>query len=164
MKIDKIINENLNTILIIMASVLGVLIIAFVFLAASLGKMKKKYKKMMRGNDNKNLEEVITLYMKEIKTVKMENEKVVKLVEDINSKVEKSITKVAIRRYRAFEDVGSDLSFSLAMLDDMNNGVIITSLYGRVESIVYGKPIESGISRYELSIEEKQVLEIAIKN
>jgi hypothetical protein len=54
--------------------------------------------------------------------------------------------------------VGSDLSFSIALLDGNQNGVIITSIYGRNESTTYAKPIDKGISRYDLSEEEKKVL------
>ena len=67
-----------------------------------------------------------------------------------------------MKRYKAFEDIGSDLSYSIAMLDGNNNGVIITSIYSRNESITYAKPIDNGISRYDLSEEENSVLHQAI--
>lgn len=71
-------------------------------------------------------------------------------------------SKVSIVRYRAFEDVGSDLSYSIALLDNNNNGVILTGIYGRNESTTYAKPIDKGLSRYELSDEEKYVLKDAM--
>ena len=70
--------------------------------------------------------------------------------------------KVAIVRYKAFEDVGSDLSFSIAILDGEDNGIILTGIYGRQESTTYAKPIDRGISRYDLSEEEITVLNNAI--
>ena len=72
------------------------------------------------------------------------------------------VQKVAIMRYKAFEDVGSDLSFSVAILDDNNDGIILTGIYGRNESTTYAKPIDKGISRYDLSEEEICVLNEAI--
>jgi hypothetical protein len=65
-------------------------------------------------------------------------------------------------RYRAFENVGSDLSFSISLLDNNNDGFIITGIYGRNDSTTYAKPIDKGLSRYDLSEEEKEVLEKAI--
>ena len=65
-------------------------------------------------------------------------------------------------RYKAFEDVGSDLSFSVALLDGENNGVILTGIYGRDYSTTYAKPIDKGISRYDLSEEELHVLNAAM--
>ncbi|NFP58915.1 DUF4446 family protein, partial [Clostridium botulinum] len=82
----------------------------------------------------------------------------------IEKRVKALIQKVAIVRYRAFDDVGSDLSYSIAFLDNDNSGVILTSIFGRNESTTYAKPIDKGISRYDLSDEEKQVLENCINN
>ena len=49
------------------------------------------------------------------------------------------------------------------MLDNENNGFVLTSIFGREESVIYAKEIESGISRYELSAEEKEVLDSAME-
>ena len=64
--------------------------------------------------------------------------------------------------YKAFEDIGSDLSFSIAMLDENNDGLILTGIFGREESTTYVKPVDKGISRYDLSEEELTVLNEAI--
>ena len=72
------------------------------------------------------------------------------------------VNKVAIMRYKAFEDVGSDLSFSIALLDSHNDGIVLTGIYSRQDSTTYAKPIDKGISRYELSEEELHVLNEAM--
>ena len=46
----------------------------------------------------------------------------------------------------------------------MNNGIILTGILGRSESTTYAKPVDRGISRYELSQEETQVLREAMEN
>ena len=74
----------------------------------------------------------------------------------------KSIKKVGIIRYNAFKDVGSDLSFALALLDDQNNGVVLNGIYAREMSNIYAKPIENGKSNYVLSEEESQAIQKAI--
>ena len=53
------------------------------------------------------------------------------------------------------------LSFALALLDHHNNGVILNGLYGSESSNIYAKPVKSGVSKYQLSEEEKTALEIA---
>lgn len=68
------------------------------------------------------------------------------------------LQKVAVVRYNAFSDTGSDLSFSIAILDGKKNGAVLSSLYGRTESRIYAKPIHGGKSRYALSDEEKAAL------
>jgi hypothetical protein len=131
-------------------------------LLKSLGSLEKRYRKFMRGINNKNLEELVIGYLDKIDEVKSESDKLKEAFTNLDKRVKGCIQKTSIIRYRAFEDVGSDLSFSIALLDDSNNGAIISGIYGRHESTTYAKPIDKGISRYDLSEEEQQVLEDAM--
>lgn len=69
-----------------------------------------------------------------------------------------TVSHVGLVRFNAFRDTGSDLSFSLALLDGKHNGVVLTSLYGRDEGRVYAKPISGGTSVHPLSNEEKRAI------
>lgn len=124
----------------------------------SLNNLESKYRKFMRGVDNKNLEDLVIGYLDKIDESRAETEHMKELYENLNLRLKSCVQRVSMVRYRAFEDVGSDLSFSIALLDENNSGVIITGIYGRNESTTYAKPIDSGISRYDLSQEEQQVL------
>ncbi|MBV7275784.1 DUF4446 family protein [Clostridium thailandense] len=149
----------------IIAALAVLVIILFIMLMVtlkSLSKLENKYRRFMRGVDNKNLEELIVGYLDKVDEAKAEAEYMKKLYENLNLKLKECIQKVSIIRYRAFEDVGSDLSFSIALLDDSNSGVIVTGIYGRNESTTYAKPIDRGISRYDLSQEEQHVLQECI--
>lgn len=139
-----------------------ILFIMLIVTLKSLSKLENKYRKFMRGVDNKNLEELIIGYLDKIDESKQETEHMKQLYENLSLKLKSCVQKVSIVRFRAFEDVGSDLSFSIALLDQNNDGVIITGIYGRNESTTYAKPIDKGISRYDLSQEEKQVLQDCI--
>ena len=131
------------------------LIVAF----RSLSKVENKFRKIMRGVNNKNLEELINSYLDK---VKKDSEETLETNKILKAQVEKCTQKVSVIRYKAFEDVGSDLSFSVALLDGENNGVILTGIYGRDYSTTYAKPIDKGISRYDLSEEELHVLNAAM--
>ncbi|MDZ5017222.1 DUF4446 family protein, partial [Clostridium perfringens] len=80
----------------------------------------------------------------------------------IKEEMKGCVNKIAIMRYKAFPDVGSDLSFSIAILDSHNDGILLTGIYSRQDSTTYAKPVDKGISRYELSEEETYVLNEAI--
>jgi hypothetical protein len=71
------------------------------------------------------------------------------------------VKKIEIKRYNPFSDVGGDQSFSIVLLNDCNDGIIITSLFGSDGNRVYAKPIKKGKSGYELSFEEKEILKKA---
>jgi len=112
-------------------------------------KFLKKEKK-----EPKNLKEVLD-YLKKLE----ENfEKASKEIENLQKEGRFSIQKVGIIRFNPFSEVGGDQSFSLALLDADDNGVVITSLYTREENRVYGKPIKRGASEYSLSVEEKEAI------
>lgn len=144
--------------------VIGLVVITFLLfiltisLMSSLSKLEKKYRKLMRGSESGNLEELITNYLDKVDNAVEESKQIKEMYSEINDNVKKCIQHVGMIRYKAFDDVGSDLSFSLVMLDDNYDGIIVTSIYGRNESLTYAKPINKGLSRYDLSEEEKQVL------
>jgi hypothetical protein len=75
-----------------------------------------------------------------------------------------SVQKVGIVRFNPFSEIGGDQSFSIALLDGKDDGVVVTSLYSREGNRVYGKLIKKGTSEYSLSGEEKKAIEKAIKN
>lgn len=141
-----------------------ILIVIIITTNKHLNKLENRNRKLMRGVNNNNLEQIVISYLDTIDEVKKENEIVKEMYQQINGKLKTCIQKTSMIRYRAFEDVGSDLSFSIALLDGNHNGAILTSIYGRNESTTYAKPIDKGISRYDLSQEENKVLEQAIKS
>jgi hypothetical protein len=66
-----------------------------------------------------------------------------------------------IVRFDAFEDVGGEQSFSLALYDDRGDGAVLSSIVGRREHRVFGKPLTKGTSPYGLSAEETRAIESA---
>ncbi|WMJ80084.1 DUF4446 family protein [Clostridium sp. MB40-C1] len=144
------------TIILIVAII--ALLIGMSIMAKSINRLEAKYRKLTRGVNNKNLEEVVVEYLDNIDSVKADTEEIKKQQEELSENLRGCIQKVSVMRYKAFDDIGSDLSFSIALLNDDNDGVILTGIYGREDSTVYAKPVDKGISRYDLSEEEKQVL------
>lgn len=79
-----------------------------------------------------------------------------------NEVVRGAVQHVGMIRYDAFEDVGGQLSFSCALLDDRGDGVVITSINGRQDTRVYAKPVTGGRSSHNLSEEESQAIKQAL--
>ena len=158
------INEFVPYIIIGMAVIILLLFIIIISLFKIIGRVEDKYRRLMKGTNSRNLEEMLLERIDSIDEVKEISEKAIKECERLEIKMKECIQKVAIMRYKAFEDVGSDLSFSVAILDSFNDGVIITGIYSRHDSTTYAKPIDKGISRYDLSEEEIHVLNEAINS
>ena len=66
-------------------------------------------------------------------------------------------------RFNPFSEIGGDQSFSVALLDGNDDGLVITSFYTREGNRVYGKPIKQSVSQYALSKEEIKAIEMAKK-
>lgn len=161
--IEEFIKLNYVLIIAVMSIFILITLCMIIVLNFKVNKIKKKHKRLLRGVNSANLEEIIDNYYDKIEYQIQENDLIKEKIKTLDMKLKNTVSKISLKRYRAFEDVGSDLSFSLAILDENNNGVVITSLYSRSESTVYGKTIENGKSTYELSEEEKDVLYEAIK-
>ena len=74
-----------------------------------------------------------------------------------------ALRHVAVVRYDAFGDMGGRLSFTVALLDDAADGVVLTSIHGRSESRSYAKGVKTGQSEQSLSPEEQQAIELAMR-
>ena len=157
-KLFRIINQISPYLIIGMMIIIILLFILIFVLINSINKLESKYRRLMRGTNGKNLEEMLMEKLDSIDSIRETAENTLNECSKLEAKIKDCVQKVAIMRYKAFENVGSDLSFSIAMLDDHNDGIILTGIYGREESTTYAKPIDKGISRYDLSEEELYVL------
>jgi len=72
-----------------------------------------------------------------------------------------ALRHLAVVRYDAFGDMGGHLSWSLALLDDGGNGVVLTSIHGRSEARTYAKSIGGWTCEQQLSPEELEAVEHA---
>lgn len=154
--------DNMPFIVIGMAVILLIMLIVMINQAMKLSYMKKRYKKMMSGIDGANLERLLMGHIDEVKRVVEENQRIDAENHRIDELLQTAITRVGVVRFRAFEDMGSDLSYAVALLDSHNNGVVLSSIFGREDSRSYVKPIEGGQSTYTMTEEESQALREAM--
>ena len=103
--------------------------------------------------------------MKEIlaqfKELKENFEKISKELGNLKKENKFNIQKLGIVRFNPFKEIGGNQSFSIALLDGNDDGIVITSLYTKEGNRVYGKPIKNGKSEYLLSEDEKEAIEYA---
>lgn len=119
--------------------------------------------RLTKGADKKDIEKILEKILDSQDTNKKD-------IKDINKEIERleeegflHVQKVGLVRFNPFREIGGDHSFSLAILDGKDNGIIITGLHTRERTRVYAKSIKKGKSKVELSDEEKKALDKAQK-
>ncbi len=141
-----------------------VLIIILAFYIRKVNKLRRRFERFMTPNSkNHNVEAMLLENIKVMNEIKQENQ-LIKLEQDyINGRLKTCIQYMGIVRYNTFEDVGGDLSYAIALMDENKNGVVLNSLYYRQGCYTYGKPIIAGESKYQLSEEEQEAINKAIE-
>jgi len=110
-----------------------------------------------KKKEPENLEELL----KEFNLIKREFERILKEFEILKEKEKFNLQKVGVVRYNPFKEVGGNQSFSIALLDGKDDGVVITSLYLKEGNRVFAKPIRGGKSEFNLSKEEIEAINLA---
>lgn len=119
----------------------------------------KKDVKAALDKEDEILENINTVKSELLNEISKSNDSIL----STNKKLENAIQKFAIVRFNPFDDVGGDLSYAIAILDENNNGIIITSIYGRDACHTYAKEILNAIcEKHKLSSEEKEALNNAM--
>ncbi len=146
-------------------AVISIILLIFIIIQMiQIHNLKKKYKKFMGGKEAKSLEIQIEKIMKDNSNIiELSNENK-KDIRKINKDMEDSYNKVGIVKYDAFKQMGGMLSFSLALLNDKDNGFILNSVHSSDGCYTYVKNIKSGICDIDLSNEEKEALSQAMSS
>jgi hypothetical protein len=82
-------------------------------------------------------------------------------VHALRTEVSDALRHLAVVRYDAFGDMGGHLSWSLALLDDGGNGVVLTSIHGRSDARTYAKNVSDWSCDQQLSPEEEEAIKFA---
>lgn len=160
------VTENLGTGVTVLIAVLtaAVLVLGFsvYLLNRKFSEINRAYKRTFRKGRGLHLEELIEQNLEIMENASEVSRQAMEKMQQVESDMAKCIQNVGMVKYKAFRDMGGDLSFSLALLDANKDGVIITNLFGESGCSAYSKPVTNGKSDFLLSLEEKEALEIAV--
>ena len=124
--------------------------------------MKKKYFAVTRDVEHPNVLQLL----EQVSVESIENAETLAQVQeslkDLAKKQTTNISRIAIEHYNAFDFTYGELSFSVALLDDLGSGIVFTNIHNRDDARCYCKRVVNGTSKHPLSDEEKSVLEQAI--
>lgn len=151
--------SNLNFIL---ALVIFCLLIWNILIEIRLKKERERTTQFFKGKKAENLEEVIMEIFKKQKNTEDKVHKALNKIKELDKVALHSVQKVGIVRFNPFSDIGSNQSFVVALLDQKDDGVVISSLHAKEGTRIYAKPIKNGESKYPLSKEEEEAIRKAL--
>lgn len=147
---------------LLLGSILILLVLYFTN-CMKLRKIRKEYHIFLKKLGNgANIEEILKQYMYKAEEINNKNQELMAYCNKLDKDMAACIQKIGIVRYSAFKDMGSDLSFALALLDEENTGVVLNGIYSSEISNIYAKPVTKGTSTYTISAEERQAIDIAM--
>jgi hypothetical protein len=124
----------------------------------------RHYQKLTKGIEGKNLQAVLEKILKDLKGEEQQISDLLKQVKKLEKENLYNIQKIGLVRFNPFSEVGGNQSFSLAILDGEDSGLVISSLHSREVTRIYAKPVKKGKAvGYQLSTEEIQAIKNARK-
>ena len=153
---------------VVLAIAAAALLLALVF-GVLLLRTSRRLTKLARHHaqafpdSREDVVEVLSRHAVELGEIREDLTTVHSNTEHLRTLIRGTTSRVGIVRYDAFEDMGGELSFSAALLDEDHNGIVISAINGRTETRTYGKPLHNGASAHNLSNEETEAIAAAIE-
>lgn len=148
-----------NLVAILLGAVALVVAIA-VFM--SLATMRRKILMIQGRGREEDILEAVANQIEEVRALRGDVRQIVAELQRLAEAFRGALQRFAVYRYDAFEDMGGQLSFSAAILNDHGDGLVISCINGRQEARTYAKPVARAASPYNLSPEEQEAIRMAL--
>lgn len=155
-------NMDIAYLFIGMLALLLIFMIVVIVMIVKINKLNKRCTKFMRGKTAKSLEDDIIRLHEDNQKLKSGMDKNKKDINLIYHQLEGAFQKVGIVRYDAFQTMGGQLSYSLVLLDQNDNGFILNTIHSTEGCYSYTKDIENGKCELILGEEEQKALNMAM--
>ena len=156
-------NIDIAYILIALLLIIIVLLIMVISQHKKINNIKDQISRFMKGRDAASLEEEIVALFEDNQIIKKATEKNQKDINRLYDRLASCFQKVGIIKYDAFNQMGGQLSYSIALLDEDNNGFLLNSVHSTDGCYSYSKEIKNGKCSLELGEEEQIALNEAME-
>ena len=127
-------------------SVTLILIILYIICFVKMKKMSKAYERFMKGKDMESMEDILWKQFDRIEILEEADKEKRRELNNITEIVQNTFQKAGLVKYDAFREMSGKLSYALALLDQNDNGFIVTSMYSREGCFTYAKGVVMGKS------------------
>jgi len=151
-------------VIIALAVVTFILLILYIVNVVQMSQLKKRYKIFMSGKSARNLEKTLIERLDQVDELIASNATNEKNIQKLFNNMKFTFQKVGLVKYDAFNEMGGKLSFSLALLNETDDGFVMNAVHSREGCYTYIKEIIAGNSIIVLADEEKEALDMAKKS
>lgn len=141
-----------------------VLFLINLFLVWYFYKTNKNIDRLLEKGKIKDFKDILLSHAEKNKDLEVKIENIFSDIKNLQGLSERAIQKTGVVRFNPFNNMGGNQSFTIALLDDKNNGFVISSLFIKEGNRVYAKAIKNGKSDHLLSDEEKEAIARAISS
>ena len=149
-------------VLIVMLILILVLLVLVIIQFNKMNKLQKKYAKFMKGKKAKSLEGQLEEVYRDNEYIMKEAERMKGEITSIKKQMVYCYQKLGVVKYDAFRQMGGQLSFCIALLNEKNDGFILNSVQSSDGCYTYTKDVKKGECSITLSNEEKEALDKAL--
>jgi len=159
--ISQVLGIHSDYVIIGLAVITVILLILYIVNIVQMVQLKKRYKIFMTGKNARSLEKTLIERLDQVDTLIEANTTNEKNIQKLFSNMKFTFQKVGLVKYDAFHEMGGKLSFSLALLNETEDGFVLNAVHSREGCYIYVKEIIAGNSIIVLSPEEKEALDMA---
>lgn len=138
-------------------------------------RLKKKLLVLQKSGEKDTFLGAVNKYVEKMQNIATEQAKINKAlvkddqalqaqIDEIKEAMTYVVSRVATVRYDAFNNMGGQMSFSTAMLNDLGDGIVVTAINGRSETRTYIRNIKNKKCDVEISREEAEAIDKAMAN
>lgn len=154
---------DIGVLIFILFILLVLTIGALVYMIVENARMKKAYKKFMKGSTADSLEDKIFAMCEEQDSLRKLGSKHSREIKDLYAKHQTAFQKVGLVKYDAFNEMGGKLSFCLVLLDENDTGILLNSIHNTSGCYCYSKRIKNGKCDIALGEEEQLAIDKATR-
>lgn len=162
--ISEMLGIHSDYIIIGLAAITLIMFIIMIVNMVQIIQLKKRYKIFMSGKNAKNLEKTLIERLDQVDGLLKANAENEKNIKTLFKNMKFTFQKVGLVKYDAFNEMGGKLSFSLALLNETDDGFVMNAVHSREGCYTYIKEIIAGNSIIVLCEEEQEALEMAKKS
>lgn len=159
--ISQLLGFDSDYIIIGLSALVVIMFIIQIINMVQIGKLKKKYNVFMNGKDAKSLEDTLIKRLNQVDKLIEANAANEQNIKKIFNNMKSTFQKFGLVKYNAFHEMGGKLSFSLALLNETDDGFVMNAVHSREGCYIYIKEIVGGNSIIVLADEEQEALNMA---